>query len=98
VQAAAAVACIAAGLATNSLGMKCLSAGLIIVATVFVTFLIGVSNQGVEQTLVGSGFDISYFDLALPFLLVPLLFACPVTADRAKWVARPGPEPAGGGR
>lgn len=98
VQAGAVVASVAAGLAAGSLSSKCFSAGLVLFATVLVTFLLGAWNQGLEKTLVGSGFDISYFDLALPLLLVPLLFSCPAAVHILEGGDRPGPSPAETGR
>ena len=37
---------------------------------------------GWDRALWNSGFDISYLDLALPFLLVPLLFTRPPRGTR----------------
>jgi hypothetical protein len=73
VQVAAGAAAVAAGVWTEGLAAKCGAAGLIIVGTVLTAFLLSASTAGVEPALAGSLFDISYFDLALPFLLVPLV-------------------------
>jgi hypothetical protein len=95
---AVAAGCLLAGCTAKDFCAKCFAAGMVLFAAVLAIFLLHVSSSGVGRTLWGSGFDISYFDLALPFLLVPLLLAYPVTADRAACVARPGLAPVDGGR
>jgi len=98
VQGAAVAASVAAGLSTGSLEAKCGAAGLIVVAATLASFSISASTAGVERTLTGSLFDISYFDLALPFLAVPLLFAYPVPEGRDASAPSAGVAPADGGR
>jgi hypothetical protein len=75
VQAAAAVAAVAAGLRADSLAARCGASGLIIAGSVLAAFALTASSVGVERALLGNQFDISYFDLAVPLLVVPLFAA-----------------------
>ena len=75
VPAAAAVTAVAAGRWAGGLPARCGAAGLIIAGSVLAAFALTASSAGVERALVGNLFDISYFDLALPFLVVPLFAA-----------------------
>jgi len=73
VKVAAGVAAVAAGVWTEGLAAKCGASGLIVVGTVLAAFLMSASTVGAERALAFNLFDISYFDLALPFLIVPLI-------------------------
>jgi hypothetical protein len=83
-------ACLAAGALARDFSARCAAGGLVLAGGVASAFLLQVGSTGWERALVGSGFDISYFDLALPILLVPLLFARPIPLRTR--------EPAGAGR
>jgi hypothetical protein len=98
VQVAAVAASVVAGARAKGLAAKCGAGGLIVGAAALATFLFGVSAHGFDGTLRGGLFDISYFDLALPFLAVPLLFAFPIPGEQDAPAARPGLASADGGR
>jgi len=72
------VMCLAAGLAVRDFGTQCLAGGLVLLGGVAAAFCIRAATTGWSRALFDSGFDISYFDLSVPFLIVPLLFAYPV--------------------
>jgi hypothetical protein len=84
------VACLAAGLAARDFGTQCLAGGLVLLGGVAAAFCTRAVATGWARALFESGFDISYFDLSAPFLVVPLLFAFPAAPVAV--------EPADGGR
>jgi hypothetical protein len=73
VQVAAGVAAVVAGMRTGGVAGKCGAAGLIVVGTVLAAFLLSAATPGVVRAPAFGHFDISYFDFALPFLIVPLV-------------------------
>jgi hypothetical protein len=91
--AAAAIACVALGRLTRDFSRQCLAAGLVLCGGTAVAFALRASSVGWRTALIGSGFDISYFDLSAPFLVVPLLFVRPVGGSHLA----PAVPPAAGG-
>jgi hypothetical protein len=77
VQLAALAVAVGAGRGASDLGQAAYRGGGITFVAVAGSFALAVSTLGFDGALRGSGFDISYFDIAVPFLLVPLLFAHP---------------------
>jgi hypothetical protein len=98
VRAAAVAAAVVAGVSTESLGAKCGASGLIVFAATLASFSISAATAGAGQTPDLTPFDTSYFGLALPFLVVSLLFACPVAEGGAASAPSAGLRPADGGR
>jgi hypothetical protein len=86
IQAAAAAAAVLVGRAARDLGTAAYLGGMVTLAAVTGAFVLAGLGLGWDRALWGSGFDISYFDLALPFLLVPLLFTRPVRGGGAATV------------
>jgi hypothetical protein len=79
-------AALAAGALAKEFGAQCLAGGMVLAGGVAAAFLVRVAAEGWTEAVVHSGFDISYFDLALPFLLVPLLFTRPLRGGGAPTV------------
>jgi hypothetical protein len=94
----AVVMCLAAGLAVRGFGAQCLAGGLVLSGGVAAAFCLRAAPIGWSRALFDSGFDISYFDLSAPFLVVPLLFAYPVAEGADASAASVGDAPADGGR
>jgi hypothetical protein len=92
------VMCLAAGLAIRDFGTQCLAGGLVLLGGVAAAFCTRAATTGWSRALFDSGFDISYFDLALPFLVVPLLFAYPVPEGGNASAALVGVATVDGGR
>ncbi len=92
------VMCLAAGLAVRDFGTQCLAGGLVLLGGVGAAFCVRAATIGWSRALFDSGFDISYFDLSAPFLVVPLLFAYPVAEGGHASAAPVGAATADGGR
>jgi hypothetical protein len=92
------VMCLAAGLAIRDFGTQCLAGGLVLLGGVAAAFCVRAAATGWSRALFDSGFDISYFDLSAPFLVVPLLFAYPVAEGANASAAPVGVATADGGR
>lgn len=92
------VMCLAAGLAVRDFGTQCLAGGLVLLGGVAAAFCIRAATTGWTRALFDSGFDISYFDLSVPFFVVPLLFACPFAEGGNASAAPVGVAPGDGGR
>ena len=95
---AVAVVSLLAGYWAKDFRAKCLAGGLVILGGAMAVFMLQVQSRGLDRALFGNLFDISYFDLALPLLLVPLLFSCPAAVHLLEGGDRPGPSPAETGR
>ena len=83
-RAAVVVACLAAGLAARDFGTQSLAGGLVLLGGVAAALCIRAAAIGYGPAVFESGFDVSYFDLSAPFLIVPLLFAYPAARDGAR--------------
>jgi hypothetical protein len=85
VQVAAALMAVAAGLGAKDLAAAAFRGGAILAASVATAFALAALRGGFAQALWGTGFDISYFDLAVPFLIVPLchVWAAPTASPCA---------------
>ena len=92
------VVCLVAGLAIRDFGTQCLAGGLVLSGGVATAFAVRAVEIGWSRALFDSGFDISYFDLSAPFLVVPLLFAHPLSEGADAPAAAVGVAPADGGR
>jgi hypothetical protein len=78
VQAVAVSAAVALGWSSGNLAAASFRGGLLMFFAVSASFALVALAAGFGPAMRDTRFDISYFDLAVPFLLVPLLFARPL--------------------
>ena len=58
-----------------------LSSGVLLFASVFISFLLASFKKGLHNTYMGSYFDISHFNMAMPFIIISLASGLHATKD-----------------